>query len=317
MTATLVVAALLATTPKLEFNPQRINDPALADPVGPSSSGDAVLRAQVLLDRARFSPGEIDGYYGVNLRSAVMGFQQANGLPLSGTIGPEMWAVLNQDKAPVVVEYKITTQDVAGPFEREPKDLMAQSKLKSLSYQSPIEALGEKFHASPSLLKRLNPRASFLTEGEDILVPSVAQAAPPVKAASVVVSASLHTVTALDDQGKPLAQFAATIGSTHDPLPLGQWIIKGVARNPVFHYNPDLFWDANPSHSKATIPAGPNNPVGVVWIDLSIPHYGIHGTPEPSEVGHAQSHGCIRLTNWDALKLAAMVKPGTPALLEK
>ena len=137
----------------------------------------------------------------------------------------------------------------------------------------------------------------------------------PAKAASVVVRKSDMTVSALDAQGTVIAQFPASVGSEHDPLPIGEWKTKGVARNPPFHYNPSLFWDAEAKHSRATIPPGPNNPVGVVWIDLSKPHYGIHGTPEPSQIGHTQSHGCIRLTNWDAERLATMVSPGMPAVL--
>src|SRR6185369_5804467 len=134
---------------------------------------------------------------------------------------------------------------------------------------------------------------------------------------SVEVDAGNLRVTALDARGRILASFPATIGSAHDPLPLGAWKILGVARNPVFHYNPNLFWDANPKDERATIPAGPNSPVGVAWIALSKDHYGIHGAPEPSRIGYTQSHGCIRLTNWDVSKLAEMVKPGTPAILKE
>jgi lipoprotein-anchoring transpeptidase ErfK/SrfK len=139
----------------------------------------------------------------------------------------------------------------------------------------------------------------------------------PEAAVSVVVSKSDRSVTAYDAQGKILAYYVATVGSQHDPLPIGDWKINGVARNPVFHYNPQLFWDANPTDEKTAIQPGPRNPVGVVWIDLSKDHYGIHGTPDPSKIGHAESHGCIRLTNWDASQLADMVKPGTPAILKE
>ena len=99
-------------------------------------------------------------------------------------------------------------------------------------------------------------------------------------------------------------------GSIHDPLPPGNWKVTGVAWHPVFHYNPNLFWDAKPKDEKATIKAGPNNPVGVVWIALNLEHYGLHGTPEPGNIGHTESHGCVRLTNWDAARVAALVKPG-------
>jgi lipoprotein-anchoring transpeptidase ErfK/SrfK len=177
------------------------------------------------------------------------------------------------------------------------------------------EALGEKFHASPALLQRLNPGATFAA-GEDILVPNVLGQAELPKADHVVVDKSDATVSLVDAAGNTFAQFPATMGSEHDPLPIGAWKIQGVANAPAFHYNPALFWDADPTHAKATIAPGPNNPVGVVWIDLSKDHYGIHGTPEPATVGKTQSHGCIRLTNWDALTLSHAVAPGMGALLQ-
>jgi len=135
--------------------------------------------------------------------------------------------------------------------------------------------------------------------------------------AKVVVDRSEFTVSLLDAADKVVAQYPASTGSEHDPLPVGAWKIQGVSTNPTFNYNPDLFWDANPAHSKAKIPAGPNNPVGVVWVDLSKEHYGIHGTPEPSKIGKTESHGCIRMTNWSALAMSAAVKPGMPALLQE
>jgi lipoprotein-anchoring transpeptidase ErfK/SrfK len=293
-----------------------IGDPNQSGPIGPAAKGPAVVRAQILLDRAHFSCGEIDGDYGTNLEKTVAAFQRARNLPVNGAVGPETWAALNADQAPALVSYITVAEDVAGPFVQAPADLMEQAKLPSLGYASAIEGLGEKFHANPSLLKTLNPDSRFDKEGETILVPNVA-VAPPEHAASVVVSKSDSSVTALDAQGKILAYYVATIGSEHDPLPIGDWKIKGVSHNPVFHYDPQLFWNANPADRKAEIQAGPRNPVGVVWIDLSKEHYGIHGTPAPGKVGHAESHGCIRLTNWDADELSQMVKPGTPAILKE
>jgi lipoprotein-anchoring transpeptidase ErfK/SrfK len=195
--------------------------------------------------------------------------------------------------------------------------MMEKAKLPALGYESPLEALGEKFHASPKLLQQLNPGKDFATAGQQIVVPDVNSPAPLPKAAKVVVDKSDSVVMLVDAAGKTIAQYPATMGSEHDPLPLGEWKIRGVSRNPEFHYNPALFWDANPTHEKATIPPGPNNPVGVVWIDLSKDHYGIHGTPEPSKISKTQSHGCIRLTNWDALALAQAVSPGMTALLQE
>jgi lipoprotein-anchoring transpeptidase ErfK/SrfK len=131
----------------------------------------------------------------------------------------------------------------------------------------------------------------------------------------VTVTDATKTLTVEDASGKVIFQAPVTVGSTHDPLPIGEWTVKGVERNPSFNYNPDLFWDANPSDKKAKLAPGPNNPVGTIWIDLSKEHYGIHGTPEPSRIGYTESHGCIRLTNWDATRLAALVGPGTKVIL--
>ena len=294
---------------------ERVNDVALAQPVGPKSTGAAVLRAQVLLDRARYSPGEIDGAFGSNMGKAISAFQQANSIAPTGRMDAETWTALSRDGVPALVTYTITAADVAGPFAPIPADMVEKAKLTAMGYTSAAEALGEKFHASPALLKQLNPRKA-LVEGTGILVPNVGDAAPLPKGGKVVVSKSTSTVTLRDADGKTLAQFPASMGSEHDPLPVGTWKILGVAKNPVFHYNPELFWDANPTHTKAKLAPGPNNPVGVAWIDLSKKNYGIHGTPEPSSIGKSQSHGCIRLTNWDAAALAQAVGPGTQAILQ-
>ncbi len=296
---------------------EKVNDANLTQSVGPKSTGAAVLRAQVLLDRARFSPGEIDGSFGSNMEKAIAAYQQANALSPTGRMDADTWTALNRESAPALVAYTIAAADVAGPFTPIPRDIMEKSKLPALGYTSALEALSEKFHASPALLKQLNPRKNLATEGTEILVPNVAEAAALPKAAKVVVSKSKLTVALQDAEGKTLAQFPASMGSEYDPLPLGTWKIQGVAKNPIFHYNPKLFWDANPAHTKAKIPPGPNNPVGVAWIDLSKKNYGIHGTPEPSSIGKTQSHGCIRLTNWDAAALAQAVGPGTPAILQE
>jgi lipoprotein-anchoring transpeptidase ErfK/SrfK len=274
------------------------------------------LRAQVLLDRAHFSSGEIDGSQGSNFGKAVRGFQKLNQLPVTGTLDAATWALLARDQAPVFDVYTVTAQDAAGPYAPVPASMAAKSKLPALGYASLAEALGEKFHCSPELLRRLNPGKSLKRAGEQLLVPNVAAAKPLPKAAAILVDAKEGTLTLLDATGMPFAQFPASTGSKHDPLPEGRWQVRGVAVNPEYRYNPKLFWDAKAGEGKARIAAGPNNPVGLAWIDLSIEHYGIHGTPEPGKIGKTQSHGCIRLTNWDVMAVVRSVSRGAAVLLQ-
>jgi lipoprotein-anchoring transpeptidase ErfK/SrfK len=298
------------------FAPELVANAATEELIGRAASAEGIVRAQILLDRANFSSGEIDGTYGSNLKKAISAFQAARGLRVTGEIGPEEWKLLNQDTAPPLEVYTLTPEDASGPFAKIPTDMMEKSKLPALSYESALEALAERFHASPDLLRRMNPSAAFGAAGDQILVPNVATA-PPAAADRVVVDKSESSVTAVGADGKVIAWYPASIGSRRDPLPLGKWKINGVRRDPEFHYNPKLFWDAPRAHSKATIAPGPNNPVGVIWIDLSKKHAGIHGSPEPKRIGKTQSHSCIRLTNWDALELGALVKHGTPAILQE
>jgi lipoprotein-anchoring transpeptidase ErfK/SrfK len=337
--------------------------PSLADQARnkSTSSSDQVLAAQVALDRAGFSSGEIDGRQGSNTARALRAFQEAQGLTPSGQLDTATIARLGDPFTNPTSTYAISADDVAGPFvEAIPADMMKKASLPALGYTSVRELLAERFHMSPALLDRLNPNATY-KQGDVLTVPNVepylspsaakstatapsrgnakpADAAKPdaakadvakadaAKAAAakagavrndmvVTVTEKTKTLTVADATGNVVFQAPVTVGSTHDPLPVGEWKVTGVQRNPTFNYNPDLFWDADPTHSKAKLAAGPNNPVGAVWIDLSKEHYGIHGTPEPSRIGHTESHGCIRLTNWDVTRLAALVGPGTKVVL--
>jgi lipoprotein-anchoring transpeptidase ErfK/SrfK len=307
-----------------------------------STSTDG-LALQVALDRAGFSPGEIDGRVGTKTRLALTAFQAANNLPKSGTPDQQTAAALRMAPDPTT-NYTITAQDVAGPFIGSmPKDMMEAAKLDAFSYASAAEALAEKFHSSPAFLKQLNPSASWQA-GEAIKVPDVEpfevpakvaakpatparrgstpvgtagrETAPAASTSEVVLDGATKSLIVRDASGKTLMHAPITSGSEHDPLPIGSWKVTGVSWNPTFNYNPDLFWDADPAHSKAKIAPGPNNPVGVVWIDINKEHFGLHGTPEPSTIGRTESHGCVRLTNWDAVRLAKLVAPGTKVTIQ-
>jgi lipoprotein-anchoring transpeptidase ErfK/SrfK len=275
----------------------------------------------------------IDGKAGTNLGRAVSAYQQSRGLAVSGKVGDATLERLRQDfrGRPPVISYTITDADVAGPFQPDiPKDLIEQSKLPSLDYRDPVEAIAEKFHTDPALLESLNPGQTLLQAGTQITVPNVMPTEPPPPTegtpatgasttptgARIVVTRKTSALTVEDADGRVLFFAPVTTGSQHDPLPVGTWKVTGVQQMPTFHYNPALFWDASPAHSKATIPPGPNNPVGVAWIDLSKPHYGIHGTPEPSNIGHTESHGCVRMTNWDVQRVLAWATPGTTVIFQ-
>ena len=258
-----------------------------------SAAARRALALQVALDRAGFSPGEIDAGMGTITTRALAAFREARGIRSRGAAN----------------------------------DMMQQQALPALGYVSALEELAERFHVSPALLARLNPHVQITAES-GIMVPAVEPLRLPTQqgqrgrsaegaphGTSIELTKGSGAIIVRDAGGRVLMYAPVTVGSTRDPLPIGDWKVTGVFELPVFNYNPDLFWDAEPGHAKARIAAGPNNPVGLVWIQIDKEHFGLHGTPEPSQIGRTQSHGCVRMTNWDAVRLASLVEEGTPVTL--
>jgi len=338
-------AATASPQPTPFANPRPAATPASEDdPLRPANQPETrpAMQLQVVLDRQGFSPGVIDGKEGMSLTTALRGFQRAHNLTDSGHVDDPTRAALAQwDRVPSTRTITIDPAFAAGPFNGPiPHEPEAQARLSTLGYADLIEKLAERYHTTADTIRALNPAPGFAPRaGTQVVVPNIAGgpveasasddadwratltslgvASAQPQAARVVIDKSERVLMAYDADDHLIAQFPASMGSTHDPLPLGRWEIRAAAHNPPFHYNPALFWDASPGDRRLTLPPGPNGPVGVVWIDLSKEHYGIHGTPEPQNIGRTQSHGCIRLTNWDAARLAQMVRPGITALFQQ
>jgi lipoprotein-anchoring transpeptidase ErfK/SrfK len=300
--------------PVRNLAPGDINASALN---GTKSSEAVNIKAQVLLDRARFSPGTIDGKRGENFSNALRAFQDRNGLKASGELDPATWEKLAQDATPAVIEYTIAAADVKGPFADEiPDKYQDKAKLKRLDYTSAAEMLAERFHMDEDLLDRLNRGKKLDQAGTVITVANVnvKPVALNAKLGKIEVDKTRKLVRALGVDGKPIAVYPASIGSEEKPAPSGTLKVVRVAKGPTYTYDPDFKFKGVKADGKLHIAAGPNNPVGSVWIALNEKTYGIHGTSEPTKVGKVDSHGCVRMTNWDALALAAMVRKGTPVV---
>ena len=306
-----LLAGSAAATP---LDTQTINEAQLHLPLSAKARINPVLiKAQVLLDRAHFSPGEIDGKFGENFKKALNGFAAAQGLRSTGELTNEIWQKLTSTSAePVLTRYTITNDDVRGPFvDSIPSKLEKMKDLPVLAYTSPGEKIAEKFHMSRELLSALNPKQTFETANE-IVVANVGLADAPEKATRVEVDKSAQVLKIFGRDQRLLASYPATVGSTEKPAPNGRLKITAISRNPTYRYDPKYAFKGVRTTKPFTIKPGPNNPVGSVWIGLSGEGYGIHGTPDPSKISKTASHGCIRLTNWDALRVASAVAKGIP-----
>jgi lipoprotein-anchoring transpeptidase ErfK/SrfK len=310
--------------------------------VAPGTPGSpidgTVFHAQVLLDVAGFPAGVIDGKQGMSFRKAIEGFQEARGLEETGKLDAATRQALLAQNRPSTVMVRLTPEQVAGPFvypfPKKPED---QAKLPALSYRNMLEKVAESFHTTPDTIVALNGPTALIGPGQTLRLPNVVAAnreydgVKPEHAAvmtqlnvdaasgngkSIIVDKSEGVLKVVDDDGKLVAQFPVTMGSAKDPLPIGTWKVTTYAYMPPFHYQPDLFWDVDDSKDEQKLKPGPNGPVGVAWLDLTKEHYGIHGTPEPSTIGRAESHGCIRMTNWDVLRVSRMLKPGFKAVFQ-
>ena len=299
-----------------QITAESLNRTPMVLPIAGDVSGPTVARLQIALDRALFSPGVIDGRWGMNTEKAVYWFQRREGLPSNGRVDSTTWrrlverAGVQQFSQP----YTLTAQDVEGPFVTIPEDIYDQAEMECMCYESLEEKLAERYHVTPELLAKLNPGVSLatLSAGQTINVPQVRpENRPPIGAvAGVVISDGGHYLHAMDSAGRVLAHFPTTLGSEYAPSPQGDFTITNIAQDPTWHYQPDLLTGVDDSEEDAIIPPGPNNAVGVVWMQLSEPHYGIHGTSAPETIGYVTSHGCVRLTNWDARFLSQQIQPG-------
>jgi lipoprotein-anchoring transpeptidase ErfK/SrfK len=289
---------------------QQLNADTSTPSLKPGDKGPAVIRAQVLLDRNWFSVGEIDGNFGSNMKKALAAFQASRNLPATGRVDPATWQALGQD-APAFATYVLTEQDVNGPYVTIPKDdLEAEAQLPALGYESAAEAIGERFHMSPKLLAALN-KGRIVQPGQAIVVTDVGRAATlPGAGLGIRIVKSEQMLYLLDGDAHVVGAFPVTIGGREFPLPDGMLQIMSQTKNPAFSYDPSLLREPK-TDKKLQLPPGPNGPIGVMWLALSQPHLGIHGTAEPSQMSRAESSGCVRLTNWDVVRLSSVAPKGT------
>lgn len=277
----------------------------------PDGQSAITARIQILLDRGGVSPGVIDGYAGENVDKAIRAFEEINGLPVDGVMDETVWEALQAHAGEAVRSYTITPEDLSDIVEPLPEDYGELAKRDWLGYESAAEKFAEMFHMDIEFLKSLNPDANFDEPGTSILVADTGTDVE-TEVARIVADKSRSRLLVYDPSDRLVLSYPVTIGSGDTPSPSGEYEIVGVATDPTYSYNPEVNFQQGDNDEQLTLPPGPNGPVGNVWIDLSKPTYGLHGTPEPSKIGKTASHGCVRLTNWDANELAKLVANGTP-----
>lgn len=284
-----------------------------AAPSRPTGSLRNTIALQLALERVGISPGLIDGILGAKTTNALREFQRVRGLPQSGVPDPATRAALDVDEEDAIIRYTITAADRAavGPL---PKGWIERSQMDRMPYPCLAEAVAERFHCSTGLLARLNPEVSLgsLAVGNVLLVPHAAEEPPPARATRIEVDVSNKIIRVFGAKGELLARFYCSVAAKKEKLPRGSGEVVVVAENPTYTFDPEMWPEVKGIDRKLTIPPGPRNPVGLRWIGLNLPGVGMHGTPTPEMIGKTGSHGCIRLTNWDAIRLAKMVSVGTP-----
>lgn len=294
--------------PPVEQAAPTVVTPAI--PVKSNLSQLEITALQVFLDREGISPGVIDGKMGQNVNKALVAWQEMTGETVDPNDAEDILERLRLSGGLAVTSYTITPGDAAGPYVASiPEDYSLKAQLPSLAFSSTAEMLAEKFHMDENYLRTLNPGVDFTIPGTIIKVinPGTPKSATVSR---IAADKGKKQVFAYGENGALVAAYPASIGSADTPSPSGNVIVERVALNPGYTYNPKINFQQGANDKVLNIPPGPNGPVGTVWMALSKPTYGIHGTPEPSKIGRTQSHGCIRLTNWDATELAKMVKPG-------
>lgn len=289
------------------------NDAVYSDEPFPrgQQSDPRMIKLQVLLDRNHASPGVIDGINGGNVAKAIAAYEMMIGHPVDGVMDAELWDALQATSdEPVLVSYEITDKDVEGPFVPVlPADYAEQALLPAAGYRDPVEMLAERFHMDEAFLRRLNPGADFFAAGSFIVVANPGKP-EKTKVASIIADKGRKQLLGYDVNGRLVVAYPATIGSADLPSPTGVHAVKAIAVNPDYWYRPKVNFQQGENSKALKLPPGPNAPVGSVWIGLDKPTYGLHGTPEPSKIDKTNSHGCVRMTNWDANELAHLVAPG-------